>query len=69
VILVGTIVFWAFVLDALAFRITEEELHSQLRQQGWGDLGQVRAFSRESDGESSVVTGGHHPRSRTPRGV
>jgi uncharacterized membrane protein YcaP (DUF421 family) len=90
-ILVATIIGWAYLLDFLAYRfptlariikprplplvkngqilrrnmrrelITEEELHSQLRQQGIDDLDQVKDVFMEPDGQFSVVTGEQHP--------
>ncbi|NJC72300.1 DUF421 domain-containing protein [Planosporangium thailandense] len=40
--------------------ITEDELWSQLRQQGIEDLAKVRRVYMEPDGQFSVVTGNHH---------
>jgi uncharacterized membrane protein YcaP (DUF421 family) len=84
-ILVGTIVFWAWALNWLGYRtpfvqrlvhpealplvkdgrmirrnlekelITEDELLSQLRLQGVGDLSDVTAAHMEGDGRISVV--------------
>lgn len=40
--------------------ITEDELWSQLRQQGIQDITKVRRVYMEPDGQFSVVTGNHH---------
>jgi uncharacterized membrane protein YcaP (DUF421 family) len=40
--------------------ITEEELRSQLRQQGIDDMAKVKAAFMEPDGQVSVVTGERH---------
>jgi uncharacterized membrane protein YcaP (DUF421 family) len=86
-ILVGTIVFWDYALDWLAYRfprfqrlvrpaplplikdgrllrknmrqemITEEELLSQLRQQGVEDVAEVSKGYLEGDGRISVIAG------------
>jgi uncharacterized membrane protein YcaP (DUF421 family) len=85
ILLVGTLVFWNFALDWLAFRfprvrklvhpdplplvrdghvlqdnlrkelITEDELMSQLRQQGVDDVGKVKEANMEGDGRVSVI--------------
>ena len=84
-VLCGTIIFWAFALDWLAYHvpavrpwlsspplllvkdgkmqprnmrrelITEEELRSQLREQGIEDLAEVREAYIEGDGRFSVI--------------
>ncbi|HEX2913893.1 MAG TPA: YetF domain-containing protein [Chloroflexia bacterium] len=84
-LLVGTIIFWAWALDWLGYRfpfiqkiihpdplplirngqinkrnmkrelITEEELMSQLRQQGVSDPSEVKEAFMEGDGRFSVV--------------
>jgi uncharacterized membrane protein YcaP (DUF421 family) len=86
-VLVGTIIFWDYTLDLLAYRspvlqrlvrpaplplikngqmlrknmrqemITEEELLSQLRQQGIDDTASVEKCYLEGDGQISVVSG------------
>lgn len=85
-ILVGTLVFWNYALDWLAFRfpafrsfvrppelplvkdgkilrrnlrkelITEEELMSQLREQGVDDIAKVKSAFIEGDGRFSVIS-------------
>ncbi|MEP6636912.1 MAG: YetF domain-containing protein [Acidobacteriota bacterium] len=85
-VLVGTIVFWDYTLDWLAYRfprfqrlvrppalilvkdgkmhrkhmrqemVSEEELMSQLRQQGVNDLAEVKKACLEGDGRVSVIT-------------
>lgn len=85
IVLVGTIVFWNFALDWLAFRfpaverflhaapvllvrngrilrrnmkremMTEDELMSELRQQGIDDLARVKKAFIEGDGNFSVI--------------
>ena len=85
ILLVGTIMFWNYAFDWLAFRfsrlrrlieppplplikdgkllrrnmrsemITEEELMSQIREEGLENMGEVKAASIESDGHISVV--------------
>ena len=85
ILLVGTIMFWNYALDWLAFRfsrlrrlieppplplikdgkllrrnmrsemITEEELMSQIREEGLENMGEVKAAYIESDGRISVV--------------
>lgn len=85
ILLVGTIMFWNYALDWLAFRfsrlrrlieppplplikdgkllrrnmrsemITEEELMSQIREEGLENMGEVKAAFIESDGRISVV--------------
>lgn len=94
--LVGTLVFWNYALDWLAFRfprvrdfvrppelqlvrdgqilrrnmrrelITEEELRSQLREQGVDDVAKVKAAYIEGDGRFSVVTYDEVRRPKTP---
>ena len=84
-VLCGTIIFWAFALDWVAYHvpavrpwisspplllikdgkmlprnmrrelITEDELQSQLREQGIDDLADVREAYLESDGRFSVI--------------
>ncbi len=86
VVLVGTIVFWDYALDWLAFRvpafqrvirpaplllikdgrmqrkhmrqemISEDELMSQLRQQGVESVAEVKKAFLEGDGRVSVIT-------------
>lgn len=85
IVLVGTIIFWNYLLDWLSFKyewfarlieppplplikngkmlrrnmrqelITEDELMSQLREQGLDDLKKVKEAHLESDGRFSVV--------------
>ena len=47
--------------------ITEEELRSQLRQQGIDDMSRVEAVYMEGDGQFSVIDGRHHPRTATQK--
>ncbi|MFC4020824.1 DUF421 domain-containing protein [Micromonospora sp. GCM10011542] len=86
VLLVGVIIGWSYLLDAVAYRwqaaarlirpgslvlvrdgrilrrnmrrelITNEELHTQLREQGISDLAEVREVRMEADGRFSVTT-------------
>lgn len=88
-VLVGTLVFWNYALDWLAFRfpafrsfvrppelplvkngkilrrnlrkelITEEELMSQLREQGVDDISKVKSAYMEGDGRFSVISDEH----------
>ena len=85
IVLVGTIIFWNYLLDWLSFKyewfarlieqpplplikngkmlrrnmrqelITEDELMSQLRNQGLDDVKKVKEAYLESDGQFSVV--------------
>jgi len=85
IVLVGTIIFWNYLLDWLSFKyewfarlieqpplplikngkmlrrnmrqelITEDELMSQLREQGLDDVKKVKEAYLESDGQFSVV--------------
>ena len=91
ILLVGTIIFWDFTFDWLAYHlpwfhrlfqpaplplvkdghmmrrnmrqemITEEELMSQLRQQGVEKLAAVKKCYLEGDGSISVITGKKKP--------
>lgn len=85
VLLIGTIIFWDFLLDWLGFKskffgrilepeklkviengkflrrnmrkemITQEEVESQMRQNGIEDLSEVKTASLESDGHFSFI--------------
>jgi uncharacterized membrane protein YcaP (DUF421 family) len=96
-ILVGTIVFWDYALDLLAYRspllqrlvrpaplplirngrmlrknmrqemITEEELLSQLRQQGIENPTSVEKCYLEGDGQISVISGKTKGRSQSSK--
>jgi len=98
-ILVGTIVFWAWALNWLGYRvprigrlihppalmliregrllrhnlarelITEEELESQLRQQGIEDMRDVKAAYMEGDGRISVIEHDGNQQSAQDRSV
>ncbi|SCG80452.1 Uncharacterized membrane protein YcaP, DUF421 family [Micromonospora echinaurantiaca] len=49
--------------------ITDEELHSELREQGIADLSEVREVRMEPDGQFSVIpAGGDKPRKKSRRG-
>lgn len=94
-LLVATIIFWAYTLDWLGYRfplwrrfvhppplplvkdgrllrqnlrrelLTEEELMSQLREQGIDNLTEVKAAYMEGDGRIGVITHDARTQSRT----